>query len=282
VSERNSDYLWKTELHFTVERCLNRLAKAHIGNSQRVCAYGEKNLHLSPGTFRLMYNGVDTSEFYPDIAPVRARGAAPVIGTVANLQPKKDLRTFVEMAARVHARHPRTRYVIVGYGPEQAALQRQARELGIQSSITFVGLAENVAAMYRQFDIFVLTSVHEGFANVIVEAMASGVPVVATDVGGAPDAIEEGECGYVVPPRDPAALANRACRLLDAEALRIQMGRAARNRALSHFSLDAMVRRYCDLYDELTTQRPPRARDHKASATSGDAMTTSASAATVR
>jgi glycosyltransferase involved in cell wall biosynthesis len=251
VSERNCDELWKTRIHFGVERILNRYATTFLGNSQRVCSYSEEKLHLPKGTYRLMYNGVDTTEFRPREAAIPAPNTGPVIGTVANLHPRKDLGSFLRMAARLLERFPDARFRVIGRGPEKDTLIQLARKLGIEERVDITWASDNVRDIYHSFDVFVLSSVHEGFANVIIEAMASGLPVVATDVGGAREAIEEGQTGFVVPTGDPEILAERVGRILEDPLLSAKMGRAGRNRAVQQFSLRAMVRRYDDLYDKL-------------------------------
>jgi glycosyltransferase involved in cell wall biosynthesis len=155
------------------------------------------------------------------------------------------------MAARIAETYPQVRFTIVGYGNERDSLRELASKLGVESRIEFTGASGSVKDVYHGFDVFVLSSRHEGFANVIIEAMASGLPIVATDVGGAREAIEEGQTGFVVPPGDPEVLAERVGQLLADPALRCRMGRVGRERAVSQFSLEAMVRRYEDLYDEL-------------------------------
>lgn len=254
VSERNSDELWKTRFHFVVERFLNKYATVYLGNSRRVCQYCEDNLRLPPGTYRLMHNGVDTSEFRPLPSQSRPPRTGFVVGTVANIAPRKDLSTFLRMAALVLERFPQATFKIIGHaGPEKASLLELAAELGITARVEFTIKQDNVNAAYHTFDVFVLGSAHEGFANVIVEAMASGLPVVATRVGAAPEVIEEGLTGFMVPPRDPELLAERVGRLLADPSLRETMGHAGYVRVIRDFSLQSMVARYDELYGELMT-----------------------------
>jgi glycosyltransferase involved in cell wall biosynthesis len=251
VSERNSDELWKTSIHFIVERLLNRYATVYLGNSLRVCRYCEEKLRLPHSTYRLMHNGVDTAEFNPLSSVARPGHTNPVIGTVASLHERKDLGTFLRMAALILKTFPQAGFKVVGSGPERDTLVQLAKELGIGARVEFTAASDNIKAAYHTFDVFVLSSRNEGFANVIIEAMASGLPVVATDVGGAREAIEEGRTGFIVPPHDPDLLAERVGRLLSDPNLRQRMGLAGRERALRDFSLQAMVRRYDELYDEL-------------------------------
>lgn len=202
-----------------------------------------------------MHNGVDTAEFHPP-SVAQPGHAGPVIGTVANLDVRKDLGTFLRMAARIVAVFPQATFKVVGAGPERDSLVQLANELGIGARVEFTGASGNTKDAYHTFDVFVLSSRNEGFANVIVEAMASGLPVVATDVGGAREAIDDGRTGFVVPAHDPEALAERVGRLLADPSLGQRMGRAGRERAVREFSLQAMVRRYDDLYRELLTCGP--------------------------
>jgi glycosyltransferase involved in cell wall biosynthesis len=253
VSERNSDYLWKTQWHFAAERCLNRYASAFLGNSCRVCRYCEENLKLREGTFSLMHNGVDVQEFTPSESNP-GQIINPIIGTVANLYPNKDLPTFLRMAAYVLNKWPKARFRIVGYGTELNSLKDLAADLGIVNQVQFVGASNSIANEYKCFDIFVLSSVHEGFANVIIEAMASGIPVIATNVGAASETIVEGKSGFMVPSRNPDALAARVNDLLQNPDLRKSMGDFGRQIAMRKFSLESMVKRYELLYLELVSR----------------------------
>jgi glycosyltransferase involved in cell wall biosynthesis len=162
------------------------------------------------------------------------------------------------MAALVLERFPEATFKIIGQdGPEKASLLELAAELGITACVEFTSQHYNVNAVYHTFDVFVLGSAHEGFANVIVEAMASGLPVVATRVGGAPEVIEEGITGFMVPPRNPELLAERVGRLLADPCLRETMGLAGYVRAARDFSLQSMVSRYEKLYAEIMALPSP-------------------------
>jgi glycosyltransferase involved in cell wall biosynthesis len=252
ISERNSDYLWKRRWHFAAERRLNRYATAFLGNSYRVCRYCEENLKLREGAFRLMHNGVDVNEFTPS-ERMPGQTINPVIGTVANLYPNKDLPNFLRMAAYVLNKWPCARFRIVGYGTELNSLKNLAADLGIANQVEFAGACNSIADEYKRFDIFVLSSVHEGFANVIIEAMASGIPVIATNVGAASETIVEGKSGFLAPSRNPDALAARVNALLEYPDLRKSMGDFGRQIAVRKFSLESMVKRYELLYLELVS-----------------------------
>jgi glycosyltransferase involved in cell wall biosynthesis len=199
-----------------------------------------------------MHNGVDVNEFTPS-ERMPGQTINPVIGTVANLYPNKDLPNFLRMAAYVLNKWPCARFRIVGYGTELNSLKNLAADLGIANQVEFAGACNSIADEYKRFDIFVLSSVHEGFANVIIEAMASGIPVIATNVGAASETIVEGKSGFLAPSRNPDALAARVNALLEYPDLRKSMGDFGRQIAVRKFSLESMVKRYELLYLELVS-----------------------------
>jgi glycosyltransferase involved in cell wall biosynthesis len=130
-----------------------------------------------------------------------------VFGTVGNLAPKKDQGSLLEAFARVHRSLPQSRLVVIGTGPRERELKAAAEELGVAPAVRFLGMRDDVPDLLPGFDTFVLSSLHEGLSIALVEALAAGVPVVATRVGGIPELIIHGEYGLLVPPHDPDALA---------------------------------------------------------------------------
>ncbi len=154
--------------------------------------------------------------------------------------------------------------VFIGDGPLRTALQEQAQALGIAQRVHVLGRRDDVPALLSQLDIFVLTSRSEGMSNTILEAMATGLPVVATAVGGTPEMVLDGETGRLVPPDDPEALERALTPLLIDAAPRRRMGQQARRRVESRFSLPAMVQAYETLYEQLLTRRRRLAGDRRA------------------
>src|SRR5439155_24152263 len=144
--------------------------------------------------------------------------------------------------------------LLVGDGPLAADLEEQTRRLGIAAKVVFAGARDDVPRILRASDISVLSSQREGFSNVVIESLAAGLPVVATDVGGNAEAIAEGSCGLLVPVGDAAAISERLGRLAEDRGLRARMAAAARRRA-SAFSLDEAVRATETLYDGLLRAR---------------------------
>jgi len=194
-------------------------------------------------------NGVETGRWRPDRpsgAPLRARwgvGAGErLIGLVARLDPLKDHATFLEAAARLAAKFPAARFVCVGGGPEDDArrLREKAEALGLGARLTWAGEQADMAAVYNALDVLCLSSVSEGFSNVLGEAMSCGVPCVATSVGDAARVL--GDVGLVVLPGDAAALAAGLAAMLERlEREGAAMGRACRERMAREFPLARMV-----------------------------------------
>ncbi|MCG8603891.1 glycosyltransferase, partial [bacterium] len=129
-----------------------------------------------------------------------------VIGTVARLHHQKGHRYLIEAAPGIIRKHPNIRFVFVGDGALRQELEERIRSYGLQDNFVFLGFCEDVNDLLKTFDVFVLPSLYEGLPNVILEAMATGLPVVATAVDGTPELIVENETGYLVPPKDPKAL----------------------------------------------------------------------------
>ena len=141
--------------------------------------------------------------------------------------------------------------VIIGDGPERTALETLADDLGVADRIHWAGHRRDVPALLPAFDLYIQPSLHEGMPNTILEAMAAGLPVVATAVGGTPEVVVDGVTGLLVPPRDSNALVEAMAMLLSDQNLRYRMGRAGQERVKGQFSLERMVRQTQALYERL-------------------------------
>jgi glycosyltransferase involved in cell wall biosynthesis/predicted ATP-grasp superfamily ATP-dependent carboligase len=215
------------------------------------------------GAVRLVPNGIDVER---PAAGDRARGrlaigvgpGEPLIGTIGNLYPVKGHRVLLEAAARLS---PAVHVAIAGRGEEEAELRRRALELGIGDRLHLLGYRTDTADLLAAFDIYALPSFSEGQSLALMEAMAAGLPIAATRVGGNPEVLgRDGESGIYVPPGDPVALAAALARLLGEPETARRLGAAAQARARSELSLAVMVGRYRALYDELLARgSQPRA-----------------------
>jgi glycosyltransferase involved in cell wall biosynthesis len=201
-------------------------------------------------------NGVDASKFSGHHGRLGLRatshGYAPadiVVGTVGRLDPVKNQSALIEVASQLAAPYPSLRFAIVGDGREKQALQYEVDRRGLGKRVRLIGHRDDIPEVLKTFDLFVLPSLGEGMCNTILEAMASGLPVVATRVGGNPELVEDGITGRLVAPGDVAALTQAVEFYVRHERLRREHGGAGRARVLRGFTLDAMVQRYAALYE---------------------------------
>lgn len=206
-----------------------------------------------------IYNGVDVGRFRPTVekrstrlpAGFRDQGTL-LFGAVGRLQPVKDhatlLRAFAALSDALPAMASKLRLVIVGDGPMRSELQSLASSLGLSGRTWFAGSVDDVPELLVCFDLFVLPSLMEGTSNTVLEAMASGVAVLATGVGGNVELVRPGIWGDLFAPGDSAELARLMQRYADQPALAVLQGAAGRAQALAEFSLQSMVRRYGDVY----------------------------------
>jgi glycosyltransferase involved in cell wall biosynthesis len=202
---------------------------------------------------QVVYNGIDPGHRPTSSERLAAREAlgvpsgAFVAGTVGRLDPVKNLRVMLQAHALLLEKHPDARAVIVGDGPERAALEAHAADLGIAGSVVFAGYRSDVRALMAAFDAYVNTSTYEGVSLTILEAMATSLPVVAVPVGGNPEVVIDHETGVLVPPSARAVADALSLLVLDPRRRR-RMGDAGRWRVIRHFSIARMVGDYASAY----------------------------------
>jgi colanic acid/amylovoran biosynthesis glycosyltransferase len=261
-SERNVD-MWEERFKPVIGRWLDRWTHRTIGNSRAVKDYLVRK-GLRPARVQVIYNGVDPGRFEEPVTPGVTKselGIPPhcsVVCFLARLEPQKDPRTFLQAAAMVAQRLPAVSFLVIGGGSMQSDLEREAQALGLGGRIVFTGPRRDVARLLAACDLSVMSSVKEGMSNTIMESMAAGKPMVATRVGGNAELIADGETGFLVPPRDPAALADAIQRILEDPALAKAMGLQARARIAQQFSVEAMVQATKQLYDDAVQSLLPR------------------------
>lgn len=204
----------------------------------------------------VLKNGVDAEKFQrsSDRETLRrSHGYSPddiIVGTVGRLDPVKNQAALLEMVYALSPAHPTLRVAIVGDGPEREALAREIVHRNLRSTAALLGHRDDISAMLSMLDVFVLPSLGEGMCNTILEAMAVGLPVVATRVGGNPELVDDGTTGQLVPVRDAGALAQAIGRYASDERLRRDHGAAGRKRVLEEFTLQGMAERYTQLYEK--------------------------------
>lgn len=206
----------------------------------------------TPSQYRVIRNGIDLKYFSPDLdEPPAVLPGSPLLGVIASLTPEKGLDLIIGALGNLAPRYPQLRLCLVGDGPLRRELEAQAHALGLETRIHFAGNVEDVRPYLRALDLLVVPSRREGQGRVLMEAMALGRPVMATRVGGIPELVCHGHNGWLVPPEDPAALAQAIAALLDDPPLRTALAREGRRCAEGEFGLEQMVAQVEELYLEL-------------------------------
>lgn len=244
-----------------VRRLYRPFVNHYVALSEDLAGYLASAVKVSPSRLSQIYNGVDTDKFTP---PRAGRGAildCPfderhwVVGTVGRMQEVKDQATlahaFVRAIDRAPALRDSLRLVMVGDGPLRTQVMDILGSRGMLDLCWMPGARDDVADVLRGLDCFALPSLSEGISNVVLEAMATGLPVVATAVGGNPELVRHGETGWLVPPADPDALAEVLVALASDPGKARMLGNAGRADVEARFSMHAMVSSYQALYDRL-------------------------------
>jgi glycosyltransferase involved in cell wall biosynthesis len=198
-------------------------------------------------------NGIDLQAFSPRQAPPQLRRVI----TVANLRPEKAHEVLIDAAATLRQRHPQLEFWIVGDGPRRDELTALAAARGLTAHMHFLGHREDVPALLAASDLYVLPSRSEAFPNALIEAMAAGLPVVATTAGGIVELVQDGVTGRLVPPDDAHALASAVGSLVDDPVRAGAMGSAGRAMVEARFSFDRMVAGFEALYRAELQRRAP-------------------------
>lgn len=238
------------------------VADALVALTETHREYWQRLTGVSSDRFVVIPNGIDTKRFVPpeDKHAVRETLRLPptacIVGLVAYLKPVKNLPLFVEVADRVATSVKDAHFVLVGDGPERPSILQQVASRNLQERFTLPGAVEEPVLWHQSFDILLLTSHSEAMPVTILEANSCAVPSVATDVGGVRDVVVHGVTGFYASAGDADALTQFTRNLCESPSLRHQMGQAARERVVKHFSEETMVRRYAELFESLAQQRP--------------------------
>jgi len=255
ITHVHSTYWEYKKRHLLIERYLSRCTHRIICCSEAVKNFVTGHEKIKEDKTVVIYNGVDEERFLPvqDPWPPRARlgidRESPVVGTVSSLTPHKGQKYLIQAAAKIREKYPATRFLIVGDGPLRRSLEEQALELSLQSSLIFTGARRDIPDLLSLMDIFVLpSSSREGLGIAIIEGMAMEKPTVATDIGGIPEVVQDGETGLLVRPGDSAALAKAIIGLIDNPDRAKAMGKKGRNRFAQKFTRKTMLSKIEDLY----------------------------------
>lgn len=249
-----------------LRRAANTVVERYVTVSEHLAAWLSDDVGIRAQKVEHICNGVDTTRFRPGTGQ-RPSGApdfladpdALIIGTVGRMETVKDpctlVRTFIHLLDSVPDARSRLRLIMVGDGSLRGEVQALLEQAGAGELAWLPGERDDIASLLRTMDVFVLPSLNEGISNTILEAMATGLPVIATRVGGNSELVQDGRTGSLVEAQEPVSMAQAVQRYaLDGE-LRERHGREARERVEREFSLDVMVARYGALYARVLGER---------------------------
>jgi glycosyltransferase involved in cell wall biosynthesis len=240
-------------LLLAMERVATRMTDQLVANAHAVADSARSAEGIRPGKIAIIHNGIPQSAFDP-APPATMRTELPVVLCVANLIHYKGHRYLFDAVSRLWARGLRCTLALAGDGPERPALERQAARLGVD--VRFLGIRTDIERLLARADVAVLPSLEEGMSNAVMEAMAAGCPIVATDVGGTRELLAGR--GVLIAPADPEALADGLARVLADPELAGRLGRRARAWSRDHLPVDAMVDRHVGIYGELLDRKHGR------------------------
>jgi len=258
VAEERTERKW-TGVRRLLDRRLNRWTDAWVGNSKVVAAHIVRDLGVPADRVHVIYNGLDVERFRstaedPDLAGLRRQGRRIVLN-LGNLTPAKNQQMFLRVADRLRREHADLAFALCGQGPLREPLEACARDLGLAGTCRFLGFRQDVAPVLASAAVVIQSSDWEGLPNAVMEAMAAGVPVVATAAGGTAELIEDGVNGFLLPVGDEEGVAARASAVLADGALARRLGDAAAETIRLKFSAPAMARQYEDLFVRLLAEK---------------------------
>jgi glycosyltransferase involved in cell wall biosynthesis len=261
ASRRSLSHFKAGKPHYSlVERLANWMTDLIVANSEAVKNDVVRQEKVEPSKIRVIHNGIDPSLCdVPADPALRASLQIPegarVIGVVANLIHYKGHRFFLQACQEIKRQHSAVKFLLIGDGPCRGELEAFARELGLEKDVLFLGSRRDIPQLLALMDVAVLPSLEEGFPNAVLEAMAAAKPVVATRVGGVPEAVVHGETGLLVPSKDPEALAEAICLVLEHRTEAARFGEAGRRRVADCFDLLTMILQYEAMYERLVTEK---------------------------
>ena len=219
---------------------------------------GLLSLHFPERKIRVIYSGINEESLKKESLDreqiLKKFGIQPnnfIVGVISVLKPRKGLFTFINAVKMVAQDCPNVKILIIGKGPLKEKLDDQIKSLNLQNQIIFYDYVENIAETYKIFNLFVLPSLTEGFPAVLLEAMALKVPIIATKVGGVPEAIEDGISGILVPPQNSKALAEAIIKIYKDSNLSSKFVENAQIRFKKYFTAEMSARQYEKVYEEL-------------------------------
>lgn len=243
----------------TLDLEVHRATRSHVSTVARQSYFHALGLGVEPALLSCEPNGVDTTRFRPRERaagePLRTRLGlgpdVPLIGFVGRLSPEKAPQVFVRAALMLKTQRPEARAVLVGEGPMQGDLEAMVQRYGLQQHVHFAGVCQDMPPLYGELDVLVSCSYTEAMPLALMEAMACGLPTVATRVGGVPDIVAHGHTGWLVEPDNFDEIGRCCAQLVADPALRQRMGERARERAVQRLDLAPSIQRVGALLERL-------------------------------
>lgn len=247
-----------SKLRYAAERFLSKSTSAVVAVSDHVVDVLVNHIGVASSRVKLIYNGVNTQRFVRDMqqreevrVALGISASEVVVGIVARLAPIKNHTYLLDAFAELVKLSPTTRLLIVGDGAERGRLEQHAQRIGVSYRTIFAGERRDTERMLNAMDVYALSSTSEGMNLTLLEAMSSGLPVVATAVGGNTEIVCEGETGYLVPLGSPVEFARALAACTNSESLRHTLGGNARNSVARRFDEHAMIAQYTHLYGQV-------------------------------
>lgn len=264
ISSRRDLGIARSLKHSLGYKLVRDMYDAVLAVSPQVRDYAIEHDGVSLAKIKTLFNGIDLEEIIPlecrdaERRKLQISESTPVVITVANIRRIKGLDVMVEAATQVRRRRPDVLFLIAGQELEAGysrALQSRIAHLGLEKNFRFLGARSDVFSLLALSDVFCLPSRSEGFSNALIEAMATGLPSVATDVGGNREVLEDGKSGFIVASENAQALAERLTALLDDSVLARAMGKRAQTVACDRFTVQGMMKELVKVYDQLLAER---------------------------
>jgi glycosyltransferase involved in cell wall biosynthesis len=266
LASRDNQAPWKQRVYLAIERWLDGCTDQYVAVSAAMGRQVVEKRIADRRHVTVIHHGLDLDPYLQlqgSRGKRRQLGLHPtclVVGMVGRLEPQKGVEYLVDAMPRLCALHEDARVLIIGDGPLRQSLENRATRRGVHDRVRFLGWRTDVPEILAELDVFCMPSLWESLGYSILEAMACGVPVVASDVEGIPEVVVHGETGLLVPPGDPSALAEAISLLLDRPDLRCAMGRAGQKRVEQRFSERMMLDRYEQMYLDLSREADRKGR----------------------
>lgn len=261
ISTAHNIDAWKPKIFLIADKILSHFSDKIIAVSNTVKSFYVKNAKIPASKIKMIYNGIDVDKFNIDIdRNIKRRELGlgidkKVIAVIGRLVEQKGHIYFLDCLKKLSDRYTNIQALIVGDGPLKGKLEKQSMELGLDGEIIFTGVRKDIPEILKIIDILIIPSLYEGLPTIMLEAMASRVAVVSTNVGGNPEVVVDGKMGFLVHSKDSLGLADSIEKFLENVNLAEHMGAVGRERVTKYFSLSKMLKETEGLYEDLIEEK---------------------------